>query len=633
LQFGEELKHFAESLERLNDVFNNVEQQREIRAWLPYDRSRLQTALRPLPDITGDFTKTLRACDKLLSDHSKFRRNAAGFVDNVRWWMGVEAEVDKLKERVRFHSTKILLITKPVELQLLLDLRQDIFEVRNIVEDIRGLIAPVPTSPQVGAPDTLPSQFRLPLVPPELEARFLTAFSKRQPPIDIAEFPLREGFDALVHHFSQSTVDFVPKKYSEQRTPELTQYLNLIKSTWILEKITESCFFVQNSLWAKCVENIGNDLLFEYDRFHRGQIINPGDDVILRLEDHAFAIWLEEETIVVEPTLTDERPGEEKLLEIALPKTQPNRSPVLVIFRKSDTDFRLVNTTKDESNELFFEAESHEMNITLTRFIPIYAVPNSVSSTDTNNILLCSNQGQSEKAFSFATLNDVHAFQHAMTGYKVVADLSNINWSSFKESESGKCRIQVWRAKTLARITAGNTSPSPSPPMGIRRESTAKTSLSARSLAATIATTAQGSVIHGKHGPAVMFPKPEPPVIVMFTLCKDIWTYLHFEVDKNVFINPKGCNCNDCRKGSAKTCRRVVIESSGKLKIKRTSADERAGMTMWDLALLRRPAHPNSGKGLTMLPVKYIVFAFSSLSGESFPLVVLGGWKANFGNR
>lgn len=287
--------------------------------------------------------------------------------------------------------------------QLLSDLRNDIWDVRRVVEEIRGLLVDSLTPHSL---QEIPSQFRLPLVPPELETRFLAALNKRQGKfVDIKDFPLREGFDALVFHFGQSTINFVPRIYSEQKTPELTQYLNLIKSTWILEKITESSFFDARSLWSRCVEDIGNNILFEYHRFNSGQLTSPGNEVISRLEDHAFSIWIEDQSTEIVPTLMDERPSEEKILEISLPKTQTNRNPLLVIFRKSDYELRLVHTTTDDQNDMFYEAESYELNVHFTRFIPIYAVPNSISSTSTNNILFCSSQGQSEKAYSFAALD------------------------------------------------------------------------------------------------------------------------------------------------------------------------------------------------------------------------------------
>lgn len=82
------------------------------------------------------------------------------------------------------------------------------------------------------------------------------------------------------------------------------------------------------------------------------------------------------------------------------------------------------------------------MNAKFTRFIPIYAAPDSVSSATTNNILFCNDQGQSERAYSLECLEglypclvyrvvpldinnikiDMHKLQQAITGYKVVHD-------------------------------------------------------------------------------------------------------------------------------------------------------------------------------------------------------------------
>lgn len=112
-----------------------------------------------------------------------------------------------------------------------------------------------------------------------------------------------------------------------------------------------------------------------------------------------------------------------------------------------------------------------------------------------------------------------------------------------------------------------------------------------------------------------MYPKPDKPLVVVYTLFHDKWTFLHFEVDQNVFINPKACNCKDC-KGPPNTCKKAIIETKGKLKIKRHSADSRDGVNMWDLAVLRKPQHPHANTSVVPLPVKYIVLAFATLSDK-----------------
>lgn len=40
------------------------------------------------------------------------------------------------------------------------------------------------------------------------------------------------------------------------RTPELTQYLNLVKCNWILQRMKESLPLAQESLWQRCLEDI-----------------------------------------------------------------------------------------------------------------------------------------------------------------------------------------------------------------------------------------------------------------------------------------------------------------------------------------------------------------------------------------
>ncbi|MCJ1405221.1 hypothetical protein MMC11_008448 [Xylographa trunciseda] len=611
LQFGEEIKNFTEALEGIKRVLQHVEDERLMRPWLPYDPAQLRSTLKPLPDLTGDFVRTLKACERLLSDNSKFRHNAAGFVDNVRWWLGVESEVDLLKERIRFHTTKILLITKPVEIQLLSDLRKDIWDVRRIVEEIRSIVDP---NADQQAPYRRCPSANLPSVPLELDCRFLAAFhSRSRGTVDIKDFPLKEGFDALVFHFGESTVEFVPREYVNQRTPELTQYLNLVKSRWILQKLIESSCFVHDSLWGRCLDDIEVNILREYRRFDSGQLTSPNTDVIERLQEHCFSIWVEDHGKDVVPTLTDERASEEKILEIALPKSQGNRKPLLVVFRKSDHELRLVHTTRDDQNEMFYEAESHEIDIKFTRFIPLYAVPDSVSSTSTNNVLFCNRQGQGEKAYSFERLEDIFDLQQAVTGYKVGADLANVAWAMFKTTDYGRGRVQIWRAKPLPRMAlAEDTSgQAQSPIVGVHRQGT---SLSSLTMAESIAATARGSLVYGAHGPAVLFLKPEPPIVVIYTIIKERWTFLLFELDKNIYINPESCLCKDCK--AKRPCKRIVIESKGKLKIKRFCADARDGVNTWDLALLRKSPHPKADRTLSLFFVKHVLFTFASLQDK-----------------
>lgn len=128
---------------------------------------------------------------------------------------------------------------------------------------------------------------------------------------------------------------------------------------------------------------------------------------------------MKDETVDVFPDLIKERADEEKLLEIKLLRAQSSRMSKLLIFWKSDHELRIVNVMKDKQNKFFFEAKFKEFSMHHTRFIPLYAVPNSVSLTRTNNVLLVNSQGQSLQAYTFNCFKDVENFQWAVTGYQV----------------------------------------------------------------------------------------------------------------------------------------------------------------------------------------------------------------------
>lgn len=106
LRFGTEIQSFAESLQKLEAVVNNANRQRPPRPWANPE-SECRIALEPVSQAVGDFQKTLAECKTLLGDHERFRRDAAGFVDNVVWHLSTQRDVDLLRERVHFHATKV----------------------------------------------------------------------------------------------------------------------------------------------------------------------------------------------------------------------------------------------------------------------------------------------------------------------------------------------------------------------------------------------------------------------------------------------------------------------------------------------------------------------------------------------
>ncbi|KAL9034636.1 MAG: hypothetical protein Q9180_005293 [Flavoplaca navasiana] len=206
LQFGREIEFLSESLKQLEAVINNANLQRPRRRWgNPDQESRV--ALLPVCQAVGDFRKTLDECEKLLNDHERFRRNTAGFVDNVVWHVSTQRDVEILRSRVQFHATKLFIITKPFEIQLLLEIRRQLQDVQRDVSEIKGLLVSLLRNEEPTL-DTLFAAQRIafPAIPDEIADKF-TIWLAMNPPDkfqDVSSMPLKEGFDALVYHFAQS---------------------------------------------------------------------------------------------------------------------------------------------------------------------------------------------------------------------------------------------------------------------------------------------------------------------------------------------------------------------------------------------------------------------------------------------
>ncbi|KAL8877565.1 MAG: hypothetical protein Q9198_004440 [Flavoplaca austrocitrina] len=285
--------------EQLEAVINNASLQRPRRRYGNPERESL-VALQPLSQAVGDFKKTLEECEKLLNDHERFRRNTAGFVDNVVWHVSTQRDVEILRGRVQFHATKLLIITKPFEIQLLLEIRRQLQDVQRDVSEIKGLLVSILRNEEPTL-DTLFAAQRIafPAIPDEIADKF-TIWLAMNPPDDfrdVSSMPLREG----------------------QRTPEETQFVNLLKSKWILDKMEQSSHLNSPStapLWKSALAEVKSDIIKEYRRFDTNQLVAPPKDVIVRLPDECFSIWVVKAPPLGPPDLAEQRPLEDRILEL-----------------------------------------------------------------------------------------------------------------------------------------------------------------------------------------------------------------------------------------------------------------------------------------------------------------------------
>lgn len=58
------------------------------------------------------------------------------------------------------------------------------------------------------------------------------------------------------------------------------------------------------------------DMIKEFKRFHANELVPPPQDVVARLPDKCFSIWVVKAPALLPPDLAEERPLESQLLEL-----------------------------------------------------------------------------------------------------------------------------------------------------------------------------------------------------------------------------------------------------------------------------------------------------------------------------
>ena len=445
-QFRQDIKALGHSLKQLESIINNANNQGS-------HPHHFGIALKVLSDVTGDFHQTLNDCEKLLQSHSGLQRGRSNCLENFGWWISAERDVYSLRERVKFHVTKVAFIAKPFETQLLLGIRRDVQQLRRDVAHLTGVVTNgVGQTRTASNPPFLDSV----AIPDHILTRFTITFNVNRPVCfeGGSDWPLKEGFDALVLHFSKSTVEFNSRPDLGQNIPEGPQYLNLLKCIWIMERLKSSSHFINagaDSLWADYMRGLEDEIRIQFRRFESKQLIAPMQDVISILPDSYYSIWGVEGPPARPLDMAEQRPLEEKILVLSLPQSNGTRQSSLTVFRKSDTQFRVVTTTKRADNPMFHHAEGFHVDMTSTRLIPSYAAPNKNSSV-TNTIVLCNDKGLSPEWISLSDSTGIASLQRALMGYRVHHDMSNLSWcvnGSKEEGDWGVGRLQLWQPKPL----------------------------------------------------------------------------------------------------------------------------------------------------------------------------------------
>ena len=265
------------------------------------------------------------------------------------------------------------------------------------------------------------------------------------------------------------------------------------------------------------------------------------------------------------PDLAEQRPLEDRILELAVSSPVAGRKSVLTLFRSGDFDFRMVTATTwtDEQHRLMVERESFLLNMNTARFVPAYAVPNAAPKAQTvNNVLLYQNPDGHPLWQYLKCPEDVSLFQQAFTGYHVCCDLANVRWSfngSEKSEKSGSAKLQLWQVKRLSpkvvqtpetesfrrpsqpgestvSLEKGPLSLAEAPlwsrtgPVSPKSAPDHRSQLTHRSTATFLSSgsTATSRVTGSRDDGTVIVP-PDPPVLIMYTMFDERYTVQQLE--------------------------------------------------------------------------------------------------------
>jgi hypothetical protein len=448
-------------------------QQQALRSWQGRGEfPQKEWDLSSIKQIVGNYDATLEDCEKLLKENPEFRRDR-GFRYNIEWNLFVQPKVDHLRKRLESHNSKILILLKPLELNLLSeiyrglsDIHQDIVErieaVHRSVLHLQGLII-------ADVEEAMKEQTKtivIPLeVPPDIQRRFQAAAEKLHTGIrDPNRFPLAAGTDAFLVHFSESTKNFSAGKFLTERTPPPKEYLNLLKCIWIMQRVIAGDEFKnlpQDSQWPGYINQLNEDLLAECQRFTAPatqRLVVP--DIPSRFDADEYNIWVEED--ISEYMSPHFATYMEEVLKVRLPSQHEFIVRDMTIYRIDSSKYRIVESIED-ANALSRRPPPLEIVVDLKSFqlTPIYATPSSRPKAF--EILL--RAGSTQYNPTFQELKHIYRLQHLLTGYKVYDRYDQamvkvsflVSGKTFEEHG----RLQLWLPEPFSSASS-NTLPTPS---------------------------------------------------------------------------------------------------------------------------------------------------------------------------
>jgi hypothetical protein len=565
--------------------------------------------------MIGDFNDTLEECQILLDKNKKLLSKQNNLLDNIVWNLNQQDQkIDDLRKRIHLHSTKIKLVIDRLSINLLTDidskldhlldisernvnLSKDIqIELRRFYTSWLGVLAGHEPLNALGPEDTY-------VASAQIQEKFERTLSVNAPTsMTSADIPLKEGFDVMLVHFEQSFE-------GTDQTPE--KYLILLKTRWMLGQIRRGRGFQSacaGYYYKRAISQVEQAILL---RVRGMEIIAYDDETLAALPENAFMIWeppKQEESPQQDPTIARANEQEVIRLQLASIGTQP--PDAVTVFRQSLNSFRIVleTTTPDGRSVILPQTVyTHE-----DRLIPRYALP--TMKKECFEIAIFSRN--EETLYRFNSMDDLFAFQTALTGYDVSHSQTKITCQFSKGSASAlDCtgQIQIWQDPiTVSRLPEVFSEGSPVDSFSTHSPRSRNSSF----VESIGPTTTISRVGNGWESDNIKFSG-----LTIFTQLNDKSDRLRFaimflELETGININPKECNChrdyNKCpylcltRKNGDKFPIHVLFTSVD-------GHDDSPDPNSFDLFPFRIPRN-SQFKKLTVKETTYLLLKFSTLA-------------------
>lgn len=476
--------------------------------------------------------------------------------------------------------------------------------IQDVQVEIRTLQQYVRKIPGVTTPESLGETFQQDLtftesspsltLSPTAEQFFDSAYLGIDAPSGTPS--LSDSSDAFLYSFYESTYRFRPG-LDLHREPPNDQYINLLKCTWLLQKIRSSeelSNAVPDSHWPSYINELEKQLSIQWARFsgqNRDSLEQPQNPAFTEINTR---IWPQKEPKSNAPLQVEEEEDLEEILRTQVIHGSEDSVPVgLSVFRsvrqedmspKPTDEFRICfSLGVDGVPSLAGDLRALDFSLRMATIRPTYAVdPNPpfgrsiIVETGPTTIARTSTR------LEFHKLKEMMKFQHAMTGYKVFAN--KVFYASVKfiykngpkgnKVPSQDACLQLWIPRRKEAGTDQNTASGPSSPSDSAVSMTFRRPLSMSGFrqpgAPSIAETVQSvtsvrttrTVVIPMNGraPGILHVSPDKPILVLFTHDPATGEKLMVTMDVDgLDVNPKRCDCdrNDIR---SKQCPNVAIE-------------------------------------------------------------------------